>query len=184
MSLIVKQFYASPTPNEAGNYVEIVARQGGLLGWIFSIFKIDPTYRMSVSYDELTHEATSFSGFRKSVVTTGSLSSSFYGYHKPYSNALSILSIFLLTAYSFEGLISNTADILICILGFAIAGVYYAVNKELLIGFSEINAKNYAMTIKRSVIEGKEITENDLKLIVEIITTVLRENRNLAKTIG
>ena len=182
MSLVVKHFYVSPTPNQAGNYVEIVARQAGLLGWIFSIFKIDPPYRMNLSYDELIHESTSFSGFRKSVVTTGSLSSSFYGYHKPYSSAISIFSMFLLIAYSFEGLVSNSTNLFICIMGGLIAVAYYILNKELMIGVSELNAKNYILTIKRSVIEGREITEDDLMLVVEIITTVLRENRNLASS--
>jgi hypothetical protein len=179
MTLVVKHFYASTTPNAEGHYVEIAARQSGVWAWILALLKIDPTFLMQVSYNEIVYQATTLAGYRKTLITTGSVSSSFYGYHKPIKEALILLGVFLLMGYGAAKGDSFLAAVLLVLIGVVVAGVYYFLNKKLSIGFSEINGDDYGMLIKRSVIENTEINEEQMKLVADIISTVLRENRNI-----
>jgi hypothetical protein len=181
MALVVKHFYADSKPNENGNYVEIAARESGLITWFLALIKIDPTYMMFVSYNEVMYQSSNFTGYKKIRVTTGSISSSFYGYYKPWKAAATIFSLFFMASIGIGQAGSIMTALITLLVGFLIAAVYYFLNKELLIGFSEVNGDRYSMVIKRSVIENKEISEVQLKLVTEIISTILKENRNLGK---
>ena len=57
--------------------------------------------------------------------------------------------------------------------------LYYIFNKQLVINISDLNGNNFPLLLKRSFIEGKAITQDDLALVVSIISAILRENRNL-----
>lgn len=93
MALVVKRWYADTKPNENGNYVEIAAREPGFFAWLLSLFKIDPSFFLNVGFDQVTFEKSNFTGYKKIVVTTENISSSFYGYHKPWVKAVSIFLI-------------------------------------------------------------------------------------------
>jgi hypothetical protein len=179
MALVVKGYYASNTPNANGNYVEIRARQPGFLAWILSLLKIDPTIVMLVTYNELVYQATTLAGYQKTLVTTGSISSSFYGYHRPIRQTIYIFAFFVMLGFFAERSGSLLAAFLLLVVGAGIAALYYAFNKHVQIGFSEVNGRDYAMVLKRSVIENVEINEDQMKFVADIISTVLRENRNM-----
>jgi len=179
MALVVKKFYADTTPNSAGNYVEIEARQSGLIAWVLSLLQIDPTFFMQVSYNEIVYQATTLAGYRKTLITTGSVSSSFYGYHKPIKEALIIVGLSLFFGYSLGKSDNVLAGLFLVLIGLIVAVIYYFLNKKLSIGFSEINGDDYGLLLKRSVIENTEINEEQMKFVADIISTVLRENRNI-----
>lgn len=180
MALVVKRWYADTKPNENGNYVEIAAREPGFFAWLLSLFKIDPSFFLNIGYDQVTFEKSNFIGYKKTVITTENISSSFYGYHKPWVKALTIFSVFLGIGAAFADSSAGTAFV-IFVIGLLISVIYYFLNKELMIGFSEMNGDNYALVLKRSVIENKEINEKQMELVIDIILTLIRENKVASK---
>jgi len=63
-------------------------------------------------------------------------------------------------------------------LGLTVAGVVIAIllfilNRELTIGVKEVTDTSYDMTLKRSIIEGQEISEAKLEEITQIFTAIL-----------
>lgn len=46
MALVIKKWYGNVNQNQSNHYVEIEARESGLLSWLLSLLKIDPTYRL------------------------------------------------------------------------------------------------------------------------------------------
>ena len=129
MALVIKHWYANTTPNSSGNYVEIAARKSGLIAWLLALFKVDPSFFLYVAYDQITFERSNFAGYKKIVVTTENVSSTFYGYSKPWVQAASIFMIFLMIAV---GLAQGSAfgAFITLIVGLIIAIVYYLLNKE------------------------------------------------------
>ena len=180
MALVVKRWYADTKPNDNGHYVEIAAREPGFFAWLLSLFKIDPSFFLNVGYDQVTFEKSNFTGYKKIVVTTENISSSFYGYHKPWIKAVTIFLIFLGIGSAFAQS-SPGAAFAIFVTGLLIAVVYYFLNKELIIGFSETNGDDYSLVLKRSVIEGQEINEKQMELATEILLTLIRENKVSSK---
>ena len=127
----------------------------------------------------MVYQASSLSGYRKTILTTGSVSSSFFGYYKPWKAASAILSFFVVFALA-VGEVKPFAGMILFLIGVGVAAAYYYLNKELLIGVSEINGDDYSLVIKRSVIEGQEIGEEQMKQITDIISRVIVLNRNRA----
>ena len=172
MALVVKHWYADTKPNAQGNYVEISARESGLFAWFLSLVKIDPTYFLYVSFDQILFQSSNFSGYKKVFLLTRSLTSSFFGYYKPWKAALAIFGVMFMIGST---VMSSSAfgGLVIILLGLGIAAAYYFLNKELLIGFSEANGDDYSLILKRSVIEGKEINEQQLELVTNILNTLI-----------
>ena len=172
MSLVIKHWYADTKPNAQGNYVEISARESGLFAWFLSLIKIDPSYFLYVSYDQILFQSSSFSGYKKVFLLTRSVTSSFFGYYKPWKTAATIFAIGFMLG---SAVVQNSAmfGLLTMLIGAVIAAVYYFLNKELLIGFSEQNGQEYALVLKRSIIEGKEIDEKQLELVTNILNTLI-----------
>jgi hypothetical protein len=178
VALVIKKWYADVKPNANGNYVEISARESGLFAWFLSLIKIDPTYILHVSYDQILSQSSSFTGYKKIFLLTRSVSSSYFGYHKPWKAALAIgaISFFLGSAIAPH---SGFGGMTVMLIGFLIAAVYYFLNKELMIGFSEQNGDDYTWVLKRSAIEGKEINEQQLELVTSILNTLIHQGNEV-----
>jgi hypothetical protein len=172
-AIVVKRFYASPTPRNDGVYVEIIGRQGGLIEWLFALLKIDATLEMRIRYDKVEYLSTSLSGFNRVVIPIDSVSSVYFGVLRPWIKSLIVFLCFLFGAYAAAEAGSTGA-----VIGFTLAGVIVSVlifilGRERSIGFSEVNGDNYTVNLKRSVIEGQEIEENKLQEISKIIIALL-----------
>lgn len=183
MALVPKQWWAAATANERNNYVEILARQSGLFAWLLALFRIDPTYLMAINHRRVLYEAASFSGYRKVVLPIDSISSSYFGYHRPWKAALSIGFLALMIA----GAISEAGYTLWSLatfgLGILVAIVYYLLNKELLIGLTDVTGTDYALVLKRSVIGNQEINEQQMELVTTIVLTVI-DNQKASKLVS
>lgn len=172
-SIVVKSFYASPTPRSDGVYVEIVGRQGGLIDWLFALLGIDATLEMRIRFDKVEYLSTSLAGFNRVIVPIESVSSVYFGAFIPWIKSLVVFICFLFGAYAGFDAGSTGA-----VIGFVIAGVIVSVlilvlGREKSIGFSEVNGDDYTVNLKRSVIEGKEIEEANLQEISKIIIALL-----------
>jgi len=172
MALVPKSWYASPTPNTDNEYVSVVARESGLIAWLLALIKIDPTYRMSLSHTRLIYEASSLTGYRRVVVPVDSISSSYFGYHKPWKAAFLIVAIGFAVG---SAIVEHAPSVgaVVMALSMVVALLYYFLNKELLIGIRDETGADYELVLKRSVLENQEINEAQMELVTSIVTAVI-----------
>jgi hypothetical protein len=159
MALVIKKWYASETPNVDGNYVHIIGREAGLLSWVLSIFKIDPITEVEVKENVIKFTSSSLAGKEKRIIPLRSITSTFYGYKKPWQMALALT--FLLIPVFFIGLI--------------VGPLYYTLNKSLTVAVVEASSWVGSFSYKRSVIEGQNITEDQAYEVIEIIRKVVEK---------
>jgi hypothetical protein len=171
MSLVVKKWYADARPNENGLYVEILARKPGVVAWLFTLIGIDDTHYLGVFFDKIIIQKSSLEGFKKTIVPIDSVSFTYFGFKKPWKKALIlffalvILSVFLASTGILVGSV-------------IVAGIYYFLNQQLVIGISEQSGKNLGLnSLKRSLIEGEGVTVERLDLATKIIATLIDQHK-------
>ena len=173
MGLVVKKWFAEATPREDGAYVEVVARESGLISWLMALLTIDSKYGFRITVDRVYYETTSLFGYRRVIMPIASISSIYFGYSKPWKKALFWLLLFLALGY-YAGEFGETAWALgLGVAGVVVAAIVFILNRELLIGVSEHNGGEYPLALKRSVIEGQEINEAALERITRIFAAVV-----------
>ncbi|RMH42766.1 MAG: hypothetical protein D6694_07645 [Gammaproteobacteria bacterium] len=154
MSLVIKKWYASKTPDKDGNYVHLVGREGGLISWILSLLRIDATVEVEVKDDVIRFVSSSLAGKQIRVIPMKSITSAFYGYEKPWKAAL-LLTVLLMPA----------------LIGLIVGPLYYILNKNLTVAVVEASGWVGAFSFRRSVIEGQNIDEERAYQIIELIRT-------------
>ena len=173
MALVVKKFFVSPTPREDGVYVEIVARESGLFAWLFALLKLDPNYCLRILYDKVQYESSSVFGFSKVIMPIHSVSSVSFGTVRPWKLALFWFFLFAAGAYAAAYLEEVQWALGLTVSGVVIAILLFILNRELTIGVKEVTDTPYDMTLKRTIIEGQEISEAKLEEITQIFTAIL-----------
>lgn len=183
MALVPKQWYASTSPNERNNYVEILARKAGFIAWLLALIKVDPTFFMSVGHRQVVYQASNLMGYQKIILPIDSISSSFFGYHKPWKAAIAIFFVSIAIGSTIiDATHSAFGGMMAMLIGLIIAVVYYFLNKELLIGITDNNGDRYALILKRSVLDGQEINEQGMELVTRIVLTVI-DNQKAQKLV-
>jgi hypothetical protein len=173
MALVVKQWRCDVTPREDGAYVEIVARQPGLIAWLLALFHIDPRFSLRVNYDKIIYEARSLFGYRRIVLPIASVSSLHFGYAKPWKQVIFWLIMFGLAASVAWRLEHYAAGTLIMLAAVLVAVLIMIFKRSLEIGVREQEGSDYSLELKRSVIEGQEINEQALERITEIVVAIV-----------
>jgi len=159
MSLVIKKWYAGESKNEDDNFVHIAGREAGLLSWLLSLFKIDPTNEIEIKDNLLKFTTSSLAGREKRIIPMKSITSAYYGYEKPWKMALFLGAIFT----PLFGI------------GLVIGPLYYILNKSLTVGVVEASGWIGAFSFKRSIIEGQNINEEDAYKVIEIIRSLIEE---------
>jgi hypothetical protein len=157
MSLVIKKWYAGNEANEEGNFVHLVGREAGLISWLLSLFKIDPTSEVEIKDNLLKFTSSSFAGQEKRIIPMNSLTSAYYGYEKPWKMALILGVVFMPLFF----------------LGLIIGPLYYILNKNLTVGVVEASGWVGAFSFKRSIIEGQNINEEEAYEVIEIIRKLI-----------
>lgn len=157
MSLVIKKWYSSNTKNENGDFVHLVGREGGLLSWLLSLFKIDPTSEVEIKENIIKFTSSSLAGQEKRIIPMQSITSAFYGYQKPWKMALFLTVV--LTPFFLIGLI--------------VGPLYYFLNKSLTVAVVESSGWVGSFSFKRSVIEGQNINEDEAYNVIETIRTII-----------
>jgi len=157
MALVIKQWSATQTKDENDNYVHIIGREGGILSWLLSLIKIDPTTAIEIKDNVVIFSQGSLEGTQKRVIPIASVCSAYYGYKKPWKEAL-VIGLILLPLFGI-GLIAGP--------------LYYFLNKTLTVGIVENSGWIGGFSFKRSVVEGKNITEVETDRVIEIIRWVI-----------
>lgn len=158
MALVIKKWHASNTPNEKGNYVHLVGREAGLFAWFLSVLGLDPTTEVEIKKDLIIFSAASLSGRTTRVIPMKSLTSAFYGYEKPWKEAL-LIGLLLAPVF----------------IGFVVGPLYYFLNKTLAIGVIEASSWTGGFAFKRSVIEGQNIDEKQAYKVIEIVRSLIEQ---------
>jgi hypothetical protein len=178
MTLVPKRWYADAKPNERHNYVEIEARDAGLFGWLLALLKINPTFFIGVGATQAVYQATSFTGYRKVILPIDSISSSFFGYYKPWKAAISLFMVFFAGAYLLISFNEIGAGLGVLTAGMLIAMLYYFLNKELLIGLTDNIGRDYSLVLKKSVIGNQEINEQQMELVTRILLAIINDQKS------
>ncbi|RQO61114.1 hypothetical protein DBR47_07690 [Paucibacter sp. KBW04] len=159
MALVIKKWYASEVPNEEGNYVHLVGREAGLFAWLLSVIGLDPTTEIQIKDKLIIFSAASLSGRSTRVIPMQSITSAYYGYEKPWKEAL--LIAVLLSPVFFIGLL--------------LGPLYYFLNKTLAIGVVEASSWSGGFAFKRSVIEGQNIDEKQAYRVIEVVRKLIEK---------
>jgi len=157
MALVLKKWSVSKSANQDGNYVHLVGREPGFFAWFLSKIGVDPTTEVEIKDNLIIFTAGSLSGREKRVIPMQSVSSAYYGYEKPWKEALAIG--ILLTPVFFLGLI--------------LGPLYYFLNKRLTVGVVEGSGWVGGFSFKRSVIEGQNIDEQKAYEVIDIIRMLI-----------
>jgi hypothetical protein len=153
MALVIKRWAADRVANGDGNFVHIIGREAGLLSWLLSLVKVDPTTEVEVKERLVVFTKGSLEGSERRVIPLSSVSSAFYGYKKPWKEAL-VLGLILLPLFG---------------VGLVVGPLYYFLNKQLTVGIVEVSGWAGGFAFKRSVIEGANIDERQAHEVIEII---------------
>ena len=166
---VIKEWFASETPNQDGIYVRITGRKGGLISFFMSIVGIDPTVSLVVDRENVRFRRGSWTGYSAWVTPLSKLCSGNYGYSKPFWSTVMWITIGVALLLPSFGLS------IILIIGVI---AYYFLNKTLVLGLTFVGGGSVysgdALAFKRSVIEGKNIDEFATERIVAIIEMIVR----------
>jgi hypothetical protein len=156
-AFVIKSWKASPQPFDGeGTQVSITGRAGGLLSWLLSLVGVSPTILFSVNQNSVVLEKGSWGGMVKRVVPLDKISSSYYGYRKPWKEAL----VF--------GLLTS-----VTVIGPIIAIIYYFLDKTLTIAVTEDSGVVDEIEFKRSVLDKQNIDENQAQIVCAIIQSLI-----------
>jgi len=176
--LVVKKLFHSSTPREDGVYVEIVGRKSGFWSWLLALLGIDPTTELRVRYTRLEFFGSSIFGFSRDAVPIDSVATVCFGVTRPWLLALNWLAIFLAGAYGVAELGSPPGVVVLVVVGVIVAILVFVLRRERVIGVTDVTGKERKFPLKRSVIEGVEITEQTLDEISRIILALLDVHKN------
>ena len=158
MALVIKDWIAKEAPDN-GVYIYIKGREAGLLSFLLSLLKVDPTTTLTVNGDNVLFEQGSLSGFSRRVIPLQNVCSGFYGYSKPWKEAVLLGVILAIPTLG---------------IGIIVALVYYLLNKQLTLGVVEVSGIASSIAFKRSVIEGKKIDETEGAEVIKILEKRLK----------
>jgi len=141
---VVTSWQVEPNAPAGADLVLIKGRAPGLFAWLLSLVGIEPTISLRVTCDTMYYEQGSLAGSIRRLIPLSRISSAYFGYSKPWKEALAIAVFIGLPTFG---------------LGFIIAVIYYLLNKSMSIGIVEVGGTDSGIQFKRSVIEGKKVDE-------------------------
>lgn len=174
-ALVLKEWKTSDKPlDKSGNYILIRGRQPGLVAWVLAHVGVDPTTSLKVNASRVEFSRASLAGTDFRMIPLSSISSTYYGYHKPWGAALGVffflswLSGSLAVALPGSGVGKAFATFFALAFSAGIALLYYFLGRTLVLGFVEQSGLVSAMQFKRSVVEGVEVNEQQARYICEV----------------
>ena len=185
-ALVIKSWKAESKPIDGNkNFVSITGRKSGLVAWLLSLLKIDPSTTINVGLDRVEFTSASLAGTASRLIPLQGVCSTYYGYHKPWKQATSIFMLFAFVGLSLamgsaeRGSPGGMSLVVATAAGLVIALVYYFLNRTLTLGFVEHSGVVNGIVFKRSVIENLDINHEQAKAVCVIIQRLieLKERR-------
>jgi hypothetical protein len=174
MALVVKTWRANSIEQDGeGNFVAIVCRQQGLIGFLLNALGVAPTTTIKVGGERIEFTSASLAGYSRRLIPLRGVCSTYYGFRRPVSQAIAVATIGLFLGGSIAGNVSGMVGAIIMVLGVVAALVYYLLNKKLTLGFVENSGAISGIQVKASLIEGKKIDETDAERVCQIIQNLI-----------
>jgi len=159
--MVISEWHVAYQPNSSGAYVSIRGRQAGLLSWILSILGVERGVRLEADTKHIKFKEGDMGGSSTRVIHLDSISSTYYGFKKPWAEAIVIIWLLGGALWGIGGaLIGGTLGSLIGgIVAVGIAALYYFLNKRMTVGIVEHSGVQSQLVFKRSVLEGLKLDE-------------------------
>lgn len=186
---VIKAWQAESKPiDQHQNFVRITGREGGLIAWVLSLMRIDPVTTIMVGLDRIEFTSASLAGIESRLIPLQSICSSYYGYHKPWKQALSIWVAFVFVGTSIGSAMAEgsgqSAGLMPLLasagLGLVAALLYYFLNRTLTLGFVEASGVISGIRFKRSVIENLDINQEQAKRVCIIVQRLIEAKERRA----
>jgi len=159
---VIKKWQVTEIAGVDQNNIEIEGRAGGLLSWLMSKVGISPTVKVEIGAERIRFAEGSLAGNAHRIIPLENISSTFYGYAKPWKEALLIAIVLGIPTFG---------------IGVILAIVYYFLNKSMTVGFVEVSGVVNAIAFKRSVIEGINVDENQAQQVAELTQKLIDARR-------
>ncbi len=172
---VLKRWKAQTSPiDEAGNMISISGRESGLIAWLLARVGIDPTMTLNVSSKRIEFRASSLSGTNNRMIPLGGVCSTYYGYHKPWKQALGIFALLMWLIGSLAAALESGGAIFLGFLvSVGISVAYYYLNRTLMIGIVENSGVVSGILFKKSVIENVDIDETQARIVCELTQAII-----------
>jgi len=160
-AMVISEWHVAYQPDSSGAYVSIRGRQAGLLSWILSILGVERGVRLEADTKHIKFKEGDMGGSSTRVIHLDSISSTYYGFKKPWAEAIVIIWLLGGALWGIGGaLIGGTLGSLIGgIVAVGIAALYYFLNKRMTVGIVEHSGVQSQLVFKRSVLEGLKLDE-------------------------
>jgi hypothetical protein len=177
---VISEWHASNEPDSEGNLVNIRGRQPGILNWVLSLLGVEPKVHLKVDNKHVRFEQGSIGGSATHVIQLNAVTSTLYGFTKPWKQTAVILFVSLGVGYNmiFEqpsGIPQEVASgatkwgLIIALGGIIVAGLYYFLKQEMSVGLVDESGHTSVIVFKRSVIEGQKLGEEQAAYASSII---------------
>lgn len=191
--LVIKLWQADTRPVDSdNNYVSITGRESGLIAWFFALVGIDATTRLRVGIERIEFYSSSLAGTNTTLIPLASVSSTYFGFYKPWKPALAIFILILFVGASISSALidsraaGNGIAVLLITLAFAsmCAFLYYYLNRILTLGFVEFSGLVHGIKFKRSIIENVDIDEKKAESVCMIVQKLIESRQNWSSRTG
>ena len=172
-NLVLKHFYAGNGKNEAGFFIDVLGRQSGLLAFLLSLMKIDPTVSLQVNERGVFYKAGSFFGQTTLYFPISQISATQSGWGKP--KKLFFASVGIAVFGLIASIEAGFAAFVMAEIVAAILFILYVLKKSLFMGVASGGDSFYSLEFKRSIIENVAVDEAKVNEAVTILNALVRK---------
>jgi hypothetical protein len=167
-ALALKQFSINQGAQNQEEYLQIVGRRGGLMAFLLSLMKIDPTTQLKCNDERVEVIQSSFFGRQTLSIPITAITGIIGGYRKP-KGLLAAMPIVLILGGTMIEPAGSMAPLLAALVIVAIMFVFYILKRELSIYVQNGGDAHWGLSFNRSVIENVPV---DIKKVDEAIALV------------
>ena len=147
-------------------YVRIEGRKSGVLSWLLSLLRLMPTVTFVVREKCVEYSDGSLAGHFTKKIPLATVSNLESGFLKPFG--------YLFLAAAGVVLAYHTSGVSLCLT--AVFTFMYFFGRSMKLVFVPQSGKNLEFSFKRSLIEWVNLTEDDAKQIISIISDLMEKS--------
>jgi len=197
VALVVKRWQASEQAFDShGSHVIIEARASGLLSWLMTLLRIDPTSRLKVTTERVHLAKSSLAGKEHTFLPLENVCHTSYSYYRPWKKALlvyfigwhifpgfaSLILPMMTSAITHDATLATISAVLGWLFGFllscGLAIVYFMRHKGVALGLEMESGKAYELQFRRSLIENRDIRADEVAYVAELLDYLCDNRRN------
>ena len=164
-SLVLREKTINP---EGPCYVRLVGRKAGLVDWILTLIGVNTTTTLEVYADRIEYSYGSLSGNVQEVIPLSKVSNLVCGHFKPVIY-LVLAVVFLIAAFATFGMTLIFSALFLFL---------YFFRKSTLVSVIPNSGAQAAVAFKRSLIEGQNLTEEEAKEVIKVISGLVESANN------